>query len=252
MAEGGEEITTDYNADSPESLFGLCVKFCVQELSTFCMLNSESELYDSYEGLQLPTDVSEALMDLCRERGILNESLLHAFSDPNKTKIRRLNVSNCSITDSTLRWFLPHGLTELDISNCSQSITTESLACINEHGDNLRKLVVGNSWGLFVDIRHGTEGSILSDRQFLKCPRLKAFSVHGIYDLAISAKELLTKLLQSKSSLSYLDLSSCQVEVETMHYLEDMQHLTKLILYDVPIRDLVATVKVLRKLRNLR
>ena len=238
-----------------ESLFKLCVKYCAQDLSTFCVLNADCDLYFLHEGVQLPANVSEALMQSCREKGILNEALLHAFADPSKTRIRRLNVSNCSITDRTLRWFLPHRLTELDISNCSQTITIESLAYINLYGENLRSLLIGNSWGLFVDtediIRHGNNG-VLSDRDFFLCPQLRAFSVHGIYDLTISAQKLLTSILQTKTNLGYLDLSSSQVEVEGMHYLGGMQQLKKLILYDVPIRDLVTAVKLLRKLKNLR
>ena len=135
MAEEGWDSSFDSNTENVDSLFNLCVKLCADDLSTFCFLDKESDLYFCHEGIQLPADVSEALMERCMEKDILNEALLHAFSDPNKTKVRRLDVSKCSITDRTLRWFLPHGLSELDISNCNQSLTTESLAYINQHGD---------------------------------------------------------------------------------------------------------------------
>ncbi len=241
--------------EGPDSLFNLCADFCVANLATFCSFNGNSDLYVALDGVELPSEVSEILIQLCRDKNILNESLLHAFADPSKTKLRRLDVSNCSITDRTLRWFLPHGLVELNISNCSQSLTSESLICINKYGKTLRKLFIGNSWSLFVNtediIKHGMDRR-LSDTQFFQCPNLKAFSINGIYDLTTTAEDLLSGILQMKTTLTYLDLSSCQVKVETMSYLEEMQQLNQLVLYDVPIRDLGGAVKVLRRLRQLR
>ena len=243
------------NPENPDTLVTLCTSYCVNNLQTFCHRPLGSENFSVLNnGVQLPTDITEALLNACREMGILNEALLHAFIDPEKTRVQRLNLNGCSITDRVIKWFMPHRLTELNISNCNQ-ISNDSLTYINQHGDNLISLFVGNSWGLFLDTKDlipSTSGGIQSEQHMLRCPHLKAFSVQGLFDLTVSAQDLLSRILTTNLQLQFLDLSGCRVEVESMVYLGQMETLAKLILHDVPIRDLPAAVRVLRKLRNLR
>ncbi len=254
MASPGPEETADH-PENPDTLVALCTNYCVNNLQTFCHRQGGTDnCYTLNNGVQLPTDITEALLNQCREIGILNEGLLHAFIDPEKTKVQRLNLNGCNITDRVIRWFMPHRLTELNISNCNQ-ISNDSLTYINQHGDTLISLFVGNSWGLFLDthdlIPSSSSGN-QSEQQILRCPHLKAFSVQGLFDLTISAQDLLSRILTPNLELQFLDLSGCRVEVESMVYLGQMETLRKLILHDVPIRDLPAAVRVLRRLRNLR
>jgi hypothetical protein len=64
--------------------------------------------------------------------------------------------------------------------------------------------------------------------------------------------DLVSVMLRPLTSLTYLDLSACQVRVEQMDCLLLLRKLCTLILYEVPIFDMKKAIQLLIQLNGLK
>ncbi len=245
---------------SPHTLSELCLQYCVSNKNTFCEHAPLSEKLVLKSGVTLPSEFCESLIQRYTADGRpLDDNFMHIFKDHLNTHLRRINVQDSNLTEEGLLWLLPHKPVELNISGL-RALSNRTLKAINQNGKNLIKLFIGDSIGIFdgVEIREGSEGRATGDARvfggdyLFDCPDLRAFSVHGLDKKVCAAHDIIATALHPFPRLSYLDLSSCHIDVEFMDCLEALQSLQSLILYNVPISNISEAFQVIAKLKNLR
>ena len=67
-----------------------------------------------------------------------------AFSDPEKSRIKSVDLSGSSLTDQGFQALAGHNLRVLNVNNC-RFLTTESLESLNKNSEALVDLYVGNT-----------------------------------------------------------------------------------------------------------
>ncbi len=242
---------------SPDTLLQSCVSYWVHNLDTFCSYDEQAELYSLREGLSLPAEICENLLDACQKKGfILDDKFLHIFKDPVSSHLRRINLRDSQVTDQGLEWLAQHNLLELDISGCTE-LTQESVHTINKNCSNLAALFIGNSVKIFDDIDIKSEELEDEENQYkfgvdylFDCPKLRAFSVHKLNETECLAQDIISTVLRPLDRLTYLDLSGCEIELEFMKCLGNLKSLISLILYDVSID--TGVFRVISKMTKLK
>lgn len=250
--------------DSPDSLWEICLSYCVLHLDTLADYDQHMDRYCMRPGVTLPRQISENLLITFSKNNIkLTDKYLHLFSDPRQTNLKRISVRNCEISDESVRWLASHRPVELDISHCthcdSHPLTSEAVSAINEHGSSLAALHIGTTHGLFNNLDIQAFGAddqemIFGGDYVFDCPNLQAFSLHAVTDDMdfFRAHDLIATILNPLKRLSYLDLSSCDIDITLMDCLDDMSNLTHLVLYNVHVSDIQGAFNVIGRLKNLR
>ena len=82
---------------------------------------------------------------LCTTNG--NLFLLINFSDPYRSKLRRLDLKNTNITNSGFNLLVKHNLRELRMHNCLY-LTDDILSELNSHSHNLVELSIEPAAGV--------------------------------------------------------------------------------------------------------
>ncbi len=256
------------NYGSPDTLWQIGLSYCAKNLSTFCQFDESTQLYNLRDDLTLPTELCQSLLATVVDQGyILDDKFVHVFCDRFRTHLKRINIRNSDVTDEGLKWLVQHKPTELNFSGCQQ-LTKKTVNYVNENGGKLCSLHVGNAVKIFQDIeikegsespRHrvGVEGSgdhkTFGGDYIFDCPGLLEFSVHNLNETqAYAAHDIIATLLHPFRLLKSLDLSGCQIELEFMDCLEDLQNLQILVLYDVPITNIYGAFQVIGKMKKLR
>ncbi len=261
-----------HNYGDPDTLWQIGLTYCAKNLDTFCQYDESTQLYNLRDGVSLPTEVCQSLLATVVDQGyILDDKFAHVFVDRYRTRLKRINIRNSDVTDEGLKWLVQHKPTELNFSGCQQ-LTKKTVTYVNEHGKNLCRLFVGNAVRIFqdIEIKEGSEPLDLSPRRqegvdgggdhktfggdyIFDCPGLQEFSVHNLNETqAYAAHDIIATLLHPFRKLGSLDLSGCQIELEFMDCLEDLQNLRKLVLYDVPIANIYGALQVIGKMKRLR
>ena len=144
-----------WEENSPESLFILASKCIlahpdvlfrvVQEEDDDGMHNdfdSPNFNFDQvHEGIVLPSEICDYLLQTMTNQGLdIDDGVAKAFSDPDRSKLRRLELRDSNITDLGFRLLAKHNLRDLRIFNCKY--LTEILSDMNNHSDNLVELSI--------------------------------------------------------------------------------------------------------------
>lgn len=250
--------------DSPGALRELCLLYCVKNYETFCELDRYTGRYNLKDGVSLPPEICESLLDTYVSLGrILEDNFLHVFEDPMRTHLRKVNVQDTDVTEKALLWLMRHKPHELDISGC-KNVSSKTLEAINQYGKNLVKLFVGhcpfNLQNIIVKDKRRHQPSArgdAGDRTFgvdyiFDCPEVRAFSVYNLDNSVCPAHEIIATAIHPFKKLSHLDLSMCSIEVQNMDCWKDLVGLSTLILYNVPLTDVHGSFKQISRLKNLR
>jgi Zyg-11 family protein len=244
-------------AEAPEPLLDLCFKFVVNHLETICSIDPFTKDYKLREGLNLPSEICERILQVYQQIGnSVDDRFINIFQNPQSTPLKRVRLRHSTITDDGLCTLLNHHLVELDLSYC-ENLTEGSLAHINEVGENLLSLSIGGFVQLLPDTlypeRNQTEEpsqaiSPYERRGFiLRTPNLRRLAVRALF--IPEEKTYFPILLRPLKNLTHLDLSSCD-DLGALNYLEDMNNLMSLVLYNVHrIQDMIPAICRLKTLR---
>ncbi len=243
--------------DCPESLWQLCLEYCVANLEAIATYDNNYG-WTLHDSIYLPVQTCDSLLHTFQGRDIiLNDDLLHIFQDHYRTRLQRVNLRGSDITDRGIRWIMPHEPKDLNLMGCP-NLTTGSLYYINKYGKNLVTLTLGTYWGLFSDLDLTNNGERNSEevqslvQTGLCLPRLQGLTLRNMSDLMLCAQDVVRWMLQPMRRLTFLDLSGCDIDVGDMDVLEHLQDLTKLILYNVRLANPTKSVAVISKLTKLR
>ncbi|GBN82827.1 Protein zer-1 [Araneus ventricosus] len=270
------EFPTVWVENSADSLLDIAIRFCVKNPRAFCQYNPREAGYELREGLSLPEEICERMLAVCKaelKEGDF-ESLIKLFKDTNRTRLRRVDLSNSRITDKILEILANHKISELDISGCKQ-LTQVALDSIAKLWDGLQSLIIGSSSHIFEErtskaseiqddhlLHHcmgllygNVEDNILihSEPQtptYLQLPLLRKVVIHDVPK--VEQNLCFMSLMKSAQYLTYLDLSKCELYPNEMNAILMSRHLVSLILCDVSnVRDLFHAICEIKTLRHL-
>ncbi|GIY11157.1 protein zer-1 homolog [Caerostris darwini] len=270
------EFPTVWIENCPDSLLDHSLKSCIKFPRAFCQYNPREAGFELRDGLSLPEEICEHMLQVLKDElkdGDL-ESLVKIFKDVTRTRLRRVDFSNCPLTDRVLDIVCHHKIKELNISGCKQ-LTQSALYSIAQLRDVLFSLNVGSGAHIFSNeptskatgaeedhLLHHCMGLLYSNVEdeaavqieperlaYLELPYLRKLVVH---DLAkADQSSCFMSLLKSAPYLNYLDLTKCDFRNELSNILISRQ-LGSLILCDVPnIRALIPAICEIKTLRHL-
>lgn len=257
-----DEMADSWEPNNPETLYRLCVQFCVVKIEIIANCDCEAaDCLSRRDGVSLPLQVCEDLLNAYREsEAVVDDRFVHIFDDPVNMPLRRINVSGTDITELGLKVLMAHKPMELNINGChSLSWSAGSLDIINVYGSNLTTLHLGNNVKMFECSDHladciyvAQNGINTVSRQVFECPKLRALSIHNLEDKVYEATDILHAVLMPLKTLTHLDLTRCSVKVESLHALEQLNKLVSLVVCDLPIHNLFEAFNIIAKLQKLR
>jgi len=218
-------------SNDPETLSEICLAYCVKNLNqTICDYDSEADSFQLKSDIVLPLSVSDQLSRLIPMR----RQHFGIFRDPELCLLKRVDLSLVSdLVDSDLSLLLAHRPVELRVPLAH--LTYNFIHIINRHSDNLQSLAIHGSGRLFLEICHllheeikgcirqaelnGPEAATARNRIFgrnyiLSCPRLRSFTINCVNQF--SSDIFLAPTLCGQPSLTKLDLSDCDIKVESI------------------------------------
>nr|CAD7454216.1 unnamed protein product [Timema tahoe] len=244
---------------APESLLDLCFKYVVQNLDTICSVDPFTRDYHLKEGLALPSEICERLIEIYQKCGnSVDDRFVNIFSNSHTTRLKRVRLRNSSITDDGLRVLLNHNLVELNISNCSE-ITEKSLQNINDRGDSIASLILGLSVNIFPDTlmsgipcAQAINENICAYHKrgyILRTPNIRRLAIRNLF---VEGKNLyFPVLVRPLHKLTHLDLSGC-FNLGDLSYLCELPNLTSLVLHNVVgLQNALASLCNQKNLRHL-
>ena len=127
--------------NTPYSLFKLTTQYCLKNRQCFTVRQPDGS-YRLREGLYLPVEICEALLDCCSEDKIcIDDYFAKIFSDTKRTRLSTVSLHNSVITDDGFNSLVVHSLRKISLINCN-NITESSLESLNCYSDNLVSLYV--------------------------------------------------------------------------------------------------------------
>lgn len=262
---------------SPETLFNICIEYCVQNLETVvCDVTANHDLYRLKEDIAFPSAVSEELMKAIVFYGVQRKHL-GIVSDPNVASWKRINVTAIKdLSDEDLQMLMAHKPIELRIS--SDKLTGKSCDEISANGQNLLVLSIEKSKhilyqhedvveahhrqkfkrDMYFDARNAGNGpdrlQNAKNGCILNCPNLQALTLH---DASAVMSHVISDVFSRMSLLTKLDLSFSDVSlIEMASGLHKLRHLQVLHLINVPLQTATSGLedcfKVIVQIKSLR
>lgn len=100
------------------------------------------ELNQIHDGIVLPSEICDYLLQTMVNVGLdIDDNVAKAFSDPRRSKLRRLEIRDSKITNDGFSMIAHHNLRELRLCNC-ENLTDDILTDLNNHSDNLVELSI--------------------------------------------------------------------------------------------------------------
>jgi len=282
MASSSNQSTTVWEDNSPESLFILASKCILANPGVLFRIVEEDEpmqddfhkpqaFFDQvHDGIVLPLEICEHLLQTMVAEGLdIDDRVAKAFSDPYRSKLRRLELRNTNITNEGFCLLAKHNLRELRLNNCLY-LTDEILSELNSHSDNLVELSIEPAAGVLPaylpslkddldDEDEMYEEDRLKAQKFIdkgyiiKGPRLQRLTLRNL-ELCLGANYF-EFLLRPLPQLTHLDLSGANHRDGhgDFYFLLVLQNLQSLVLHDVPgiTQSALVTISKLKSLRHL-
>lgn len=144
---------TVWEDNSPESLFILASKCILAHPRVLFRISEnredevemQDELNQVHEGIVLPSEICDYLLQTMVSEGLdIDDRVAKAFSDPHRSKLRRLELRNSNITNYGFSLLAAHNFRELRISNCN-NLSDDILTDLNNHAENLVELSIENA-----------------------------------------------------------------------------------------------------------
>lgn len=231
-----------------ESLTNLCYKVICENLDIISTKGKRGHR-TLKKGLILPSEICDKIILHSQQSEAIEENdyFFSIFKNVLVTKLKRVKISNCSLTDSSVLTIVAHKVTELEFNNCS-NITELSIEYLNENSENLQSLVFHGCISKF-----RTENGKLDEKYYKRgyvfnAPNLKRLTLGNI---SIPYSEY-TIILLTLPNLSHLDLSENE-NIRSFYFCNLVENLVSLVLYNVNLtNDAPAFVKNVTHLKKLR
>ncbi|XP_032788885.2 protein zer-1 homolog [Daphnia magna] len=210
---------------------------CLQSLGKY--LNSANLLLGARDGLSLPTELCERLLQYqIQEDRDLDAQFVSIFEDTSCTRLKRVSLRLCTLKESEAEILFRHELRELELIR--MKVSTRVRRILNEYSQQLISLTVSECIDFF--------SQPVTELQ-ITAPKLRKFVLQSVH--IDSGHEFFSSLLRGFPNLAYLDLSECNY-VGDLSCLLHCPNLSTLILYNVSgLQDAIEHICKLVSLRHL-
>ncbi|VEN53111.1 unnamed protein product [Callosobruchus maculatus] len=243
--------------ENPSTLEDLCLETVCDNITTYARSNTdtrndwwnkcmdgstddETRYQFKDPDIFLITEISEKLLQKLSEKGLLDDSLLHIFTEQN-TKLRKFRINNCMVTKRGLRILKQHKVSEIECTNLKRTSIGDIIDCLSDW--SMENLYYAN----------------FSDCTFIDELRysfmVKIANLKNLKHLNLSYTELNQStfkiICEDLKQLEKLDISGTNVfDLSPLAKLEEK--LTSLSICDLPHLDNISlTIKQLHHLRYL-
>jgi len=244
-------------ANCPESLYDICLEYCVLNLdNTVYRKSTDGQLLLKSE-IFLPLSVCDTLLSHLHP---VSRKYLPLFASPAAINFRHINLKSVTdLTDDELQNVLAHRPTDLRIS--SARLTEDSLNLISAESHNLQTLHIVKCENIFFQRsrsrRHSWKEKFRKNPtkkgtdHRLQCPKARYVVLRGGQ---FGVGKNLCDILSDLKLLTRLDLSESSISVQDLHdALAQLQKLQILSLHSVELKpslrdafEAIAQVKSLR------
>ena len=135
------DILLDTKQDSElETLTNLCYKVICGNLDIISTKDKRG-LRTLRKGLAFPSEICDKIVEYAQQSEAIEkyDCFFSIFKNVLSTKLKRVKISNCSLTDSSIKTIAQHKLVELEFNNCS-NLTELLIEHINANSENLQSL----------------------------------------------------------------------------------------------------------------
>ncbi|XP_062602137.1 protein zer-1 homolog [Saccostrea cucullata] len=257
--------------NNPECLEDLCMKVVVKNIDSFA--DKLTNGYKLKEGISLQhPSLCDKLFQSMYEEYPDDLAWLSIFNDTSFTRLNRVDLSWRSIDAETLSFACGHPIRELNLSHCN--LDEGHVRVINKLGGTLLSLIIGDAYSLIQNLigylylmdmseldsePDCNDGNKFCLDYIFKCPNLRKLVLRDALFEGddnktdpSSGHSVLAAILCPLKNLTYLDLSSCVIDLELMDCLEELENLLSLDLSCISINDLQEALKNICKAKKLR
>ncbi|XP_012262910.2 protein zer-1 homolog [Athalia rosae] len=231
----------------PESLADLSFRLICTNLD---IISSKDErgYRILHPGIALPSGICDRIIEFVQKNGTgdVDDYFISIFKN-NSTKLKRVKIVNCSLSDESVFTITKHKVAELELSECG-NMTELSLEHINANSENLVSLAFRGASTVIPPYLKDDEDlpTNYSRRGYvLKAPNLRRLA---LWYLRIPATEYIL-LLSGLTSLTHLDLSYAS-NIGNLYFHKLIPNLVSLSLYNVNVS--ASCIRSICHLKNLR
>ncbi|XP_043505625.1 protein zer-1 homolog [Polistes fuscatus] len=247
------ELDDLYHSDQylgPETLIDLCFKLICDNLDIISIKDKHGHRI-LRKGLTFPAEICHKFIEHMQrsKKGGSDDWFISIFKDTTATRLRRVKITNCNLTDASVQILMKHKLTDLELTNCCD-LTELSIEHVNANSENLRSLVFhGVSIALPIRLVADENSSNYYKRGYVfKTPNLRRLALGYV---GIPEKEY-SLLLAGLTNLTHLDLSN-HFQGLNFEFYDQVPNLLSLTLYNVKVNvDPIAFVNNICHLKKLR
>ena len=123
-----------------ETLTNLCYKVICENLDIISTKGKRGHR-TLRKGLAFPSEICDKIIEYAQHSEAIeeNDCFFSIFKNVLVTKLKRVKINNCSLTDSSVLTIASHKVTELEFNNCS-NLTELSIEHVNANSENLQSL----------------------------------------------------------------------------------------------------------------
>ncbi|XP_014602206.1 PREDICTED: protein zer-1 homolog [Polistes canadensis] len=247
------ELDDLYHSDQylgPETLIDLCFKLICDNLDIISIKDKHGHRI-LRKGLAFPAEICHKFIEHMQrsKKGGSDDWFINIFKDTTATRLKRVKITNCNLTDASVQILMKHKLTDLELTNCCD-LTELSIEHVNANSENLRSLVFhGVSIALPIRLVADENSSNYYKRGYVfKTPNLRRLALGYV---GIPEKEY-SLLLAGLTNLTHLDLSN-HFQGLNFEFYDQVPNLLSLTLYNVKVNvDPIAFVNNICHLKKLR
>ncbi|XP_012530161.1 protein zer-1 homolog [Monomorium pharaonis] len=249
MAELDDLFLTDQYV-GPERLTDLCYKLICENLDIISVKGKRGHRI-LRKGITFPSEICDKIIEYAQRSEATEDDdcFFSIFKNQTATRLKRVKISNCSLTDSSVQTLVNHKLHELELTDCS-NVTSLCIEHINANSENLHSLAFHGASTIIPPNLDGSCSSVnyYERESVFKTPKLKRLAL--AYVLIPSQQYF--HLLAGLTNLTHLDLSEC-CNIDTFAFYSLVPNLISLTLYNVKLNvDPKSFVKNICQLKNLR
>ncbi|OWF49357.1 protein zer-1 homolog [Mizuhopecten yessoensis] len=230
-------MTNAWPDNKPDTLENICLGVCAQNQETFCVEDPDGKL-SIRPGVDILPGVVDRLVSALKKDDVLDLKWINLFRDTSLTRLTRIDLSRCSVSDTEMNIVTDHPLHELILTNTVLSKNT--VECINKLSRTLRILKYENNphesateqsfTGVIADMLETGQINNFGEKQFgidffVNTPNLRILSLRDCYFREFHQSCSLEVLLTPLTKLTHLDLSRCVLDVQHLKCLENLRNL---------------------------